>query len=61
MADYKSKGNLRDPSRVTAAEDYEVEYFAKRHRLSPGVVRELIRQHGNDRKTLEREARKLRG
>ncbi|TIS15943.1 MAG: DUF3606 domain-containing protein, partial [Mesorhizobium sp.] len=45
---------------VSADQDYEVEYFAKRHRISPGAVRELIRQHGNNRKALGRQARKLR-
>ncbi|WP_342634092.1 hypothetical protein [Mesorhizobium tamadayense] len=36
-------------------------YFAKQHRITPDQVQELIGEHGNDRKTLEREARKLRG
>jgi hypothetical protein len=30
------------------------------HRITPDQVRELIDAHGNDLKTLEREARKLR-
>jgi hypothetical protein len=38
-----------------------VRYFAKQHRISPEQVLDLIKEHGNDRKTLEREARKLRG
>ncbi|RUV93620.1 DUF3606 domain-containing protein [Mesorhizobium sp. M1A.F.Ca.IN.022.07.1.1] len=59
MADDKSKrGGDRD--RVSADQEYEIEYFAKRHRISPGAVRELIRQHGNSRKAVVREARKLR-
>ncbi|MER9058334.1 hypothetical protein [Mesorhizobium sp. M0910] len=34
--------------------------FAKQHRNTPEQVRQLIGEHGNDHKTLEREARKLR-
>ncbi|MER8672798.1 DUF3606 domain-containing protein [Mesorhizobium sp. M0615] len=58
MADDKSKRDFRDRNRVPVDEDYEVRYFAKQHRITPEQVRELIREHGNDRKRLEREARK---
>jgi hypothetical protein len=61
MADDKTKRDFRDRDHVSAEEEYEVRYFAKQHRITPDEVRELIRAHGNDRKTLEREARKLRG
>ncbi|MDX8495146.1 DUF3606 domain-containing protein [Mesorhizobium sp. VK22B] len=61
ITDDKSKRDFRDRDRVSADEDYEVRYFAKQHRITPGQVRELIGEHGNDRKVLEREARKLRG
>ncbi|MEZ2330650.1 DUF3606 domain-containing protein [Mesorhizobium sp. RCC_202] len=61
MADNKIKRDFRDRGRVSAEEDYEVRYFAKQHRISPEQVRALIGEHGNERKTLEREARKLRG
>ncbi|CDX45309.1 conserved hypothetical protein [Mesorhizobium sp. SOD10] len=61
MADDKSKRDFRDRDRVSADEDYEVEHFANKLGLTVQQVRELIRQHGNDRKTLEREAHKLRG
>ncbi|TIV60221.1 DUF3606 domain-containing protein [Mesorhizobium sp.] len=61
MADDKTKRDFRDRDHVSADEDYEVRYFAKQHRLTPEQVRELIGKHGNDRKALEREARKLRG
>ena len=61
MADDKSKRDFRDRDRVSADEDYEVRYFAKQHRITPDEVRKLIETHGNDRKRLEREARKLRG
>ncbi|MER8903763.1 MULTISPECIES: DUF3606 domain-containing protein [unclassified Mesorhizobium] len=58
MADDKSMRDFRDRNRVSVDEDYEVRYFAKQHRITPEQVRELIREHGNDRKRLEREARK---
>lgn len=58
MADDKSRRDFRDRNRVSVDEDYEVRYFAKQHRITPEQVRELIREHGNDRKRLEREARK---
>jgi hypothetical protein len=60
VADDKTKRDFRDRNRVSADEDYEVRYFAKQHRITPDQVRELIVAHGNDRKKLEREARKLR-
>ncbi|WP_366664460.1 DUF3606 domain-containing protein [Mesorhizobium sp.] len=61
MADDKTKRDFRDRDCVSADEDYGVRYFAKQHRITPEQVRELIGEHGNDRKTLEREARKLQG
>jgi hypothetical protein len=61
MADDKTKRDFRDRDRVSGDEEYEVKYFAKLNRITPDEVRELIREHGNDRKTLTREARKLRG
>lgn len=59
MADVKTKRDFRDRDRVSADDDYEVRYFAKHHRITPEQVRELISEHGNDRKILQREARKL--
>lgn len=60
MSDDKTKMDARDRSRVAGDEDYEVEYFAKENGISPDQARELIRRHGNDRASLEREARKLK-
>ncbi|TIW08139.1 MAG: DUF3606 domain-containing protein [Mesorhizobium sp.] len=60
MTDDRTKRDFRYRDRVSAGEEYEVRYFAKQHRITPEQVRELISEHGNDRKTLEREARKLR-
>ncbi|MGT2467445.1 DUF3606 domain-containing protein [Mesorhizobium atlanticum] len=59
MADDKSKRDFRDRDRVSADEDYEVEYFAQKVGLTAQQVRELIKKHGNDRTTLEREAKAL--
>jgi hypothetical protein len=53
MADDKQKRDFHDRDRVSGGEEYEVEYFAKKHNLSPDQVRELIKQHGNDREALE--------
>jgi Protein of unknown function (DUF3606) len=59
MADDKSKIGKQDRDRVSAIDHYEVRDFAYRFNISIGGVRDLIKRHGNDRKTLEREARKL--
>jgi hypothetical protein len=42
-----------DRSRVSASDPSEVRYFGKKHGLTDDQVRDLIKQHGNDRKTLE--------
>ncbi|PBB16530.1 DUF3606 domain-containing protein [Mesorhizobium sp. WSM4313] len=60
MADDKSKRDFRDRVRVSADADYEVEYCAQKIRLTPQQVRELINKHGNDRATLDFEAKAIR-
>ena len=42
-----------DRSRVAAGDPSEVRYFADKHGLTSDQVLDLIKQHGNDRKTLE--------
>ena len=42
-----------DRSRVAASDPSEVRYFGKKHGLTDDEVHALIKQHGNDRKTLE--------
>jgi len=42
-----------DRSRVAASDPSEVRYFGKKHGLTDDEVKALIKQHGNDRKTLE--------
>lgn len=49
-----------DRSRVAASDPSEVRYFGKKHGLTDGQVRDLIKQHGNDRKTLEEAVAKLK-
>lgn len=42
-----------DRSRVSASAPSEVRYFGKKHGLTDEQVLDLIKQHGNDRATLE--------
>ena len=42
-----------DRSRVAASDPSEVRYFGKKHGLTDEQVIDLIKQHGNDRKSLE--------
>lgn len=60
MSDDKSKTGYQDRDRVNGSEPYEVEYFARNNGVTAAQTRELIKQHGNDRATLEREAKKLK-
>ncbi|WP_367144598.1 DUF3606 domain-containing protein [Mesorhizobium sp.] len=57
MPDDKSKRDFRDRDRVSGDEEYEVGYLASKFQLTIPEVRELIKKHGNDRETLEREAK----
>ncbi|UCI10478.1 DUF3606 domain-containing protein [Mesorhizobium sp. B1-1-8] len=61
MADDKSKRDFRDRGLVSGDEEYEVAHFARKFQLTIPEVRELIAKHGNDRDTLEREAKALAG
>jgi hypothetical protein len=52
--DAKSRGD--GAAAPPAAEDEEVAYLARRHRVSPAVVREIIRRVGSaERAAIERE------
>jgi hypothetical protein len=42
-----------DRAKVSANDPSEVRYFGKKHGLTDEEVKALIKQHGNDRKTLE--------
>ena len=59
MADDKSKRDSRDRDRVSADDDYEVQYFAEEAGITPQQVKDLIAKHGNNRATLEREAKAM--
>ncbi|RUX94739.1 MULTISPECIES: DUF3606 domain-containing protein [unclassified Mesorhizobium] len=59
MADDKSKRDFRDRDRVAGDQEYEVGYLASKFQLTIPKVRELMRKHGNDRDSLEREAKAL--
>ena len=48
-----------DRSRVAASDPSEVRYFGKKHGLTDDQVLDLIKQHGNDRATLEQAVAKL--
>jgi hypothetical protein len=42
-----------------ASEEEEIAYLAKRHRISPAIVREIVRRIGNcERAAVEREIKK---
>jgi hypothetical protein len=56
-----NKPTIREGSRVVGVGGDEVERLAKKIGVSVGAVRELIRQYGNNRATLERRAWKLKG
>jgi hypothetical protein len=54
-------GNTRsDRSRVAASDPSEVRYFGRKHGLSDEQVIALIKEHGNDRQTLEAAVSKMK-
>jgi hypothetical protein len=61
MPDDKSKRESSDRRTVAAGQPHEVAYFAKKHGISKEQTFELIKRFGNDRKTLDAEAEKLKG
>ncbi|MEA3058146.1 MAG: hypothetical protein QOF34_961 [Sphingomonadales bacterium] len=50
-----------DRSRVAASDPSEVRYFGKKHDLTDEQVLDLIKQHGNDRATLEAAVATIKG
>lgn len=60
MADDPTKKDFHDRTRVAGDQEHEVRYFAEANGITPEQTRELIARHGNDRETLEREAKRLR-
>ncbi len=49
-----------DRSRVAASDPSEVRYFAKKHGITDQQVIDLIKEVGNDRKTLEAAVAKIK-
>ena len=60
MADDRSKRSGSDRAKVAAGQKHEVDYFAKKHGLTREQTLDLIKKHGNDRKTLEAAVHKLK-
>jgi hypothetical protein len=56
----QSKTNVESDGSIEASKiDEEVAYLAKRHRVSPAIVREIIRVTGScERAAIEREIQK---
>ena len=59
MADDKSEKDMRDRHEMAGLPDYEVAYFAKRHKITTQQAERLIAEYGNSRQRLEEEAAKL--
>jgi hypothetical protein len=58
VAQSMSKAETADPTAAARVEE-EVAYLAKRHRVSPAIVREIIRRAGtSERGAIEREIQK---
>jgi hypothetical protein len=53
MSDDKKKIGNPDRRMVSASEDYELRYFARKHNIPLAEARRLLKLHGNDRETLE--------
>jgi len=60
MSDDKANRGGADRGRVAGGEEYEVEYFARKHGISVAQAEELIREHGNSREKLDAAAGKLK-
>ena len=50
-----------DRSKVAASDPSEVRYFGKKHGLTDDQVQDLIKSHGNDRRTLEAAVASMKG
>jgi hypothetical protein len=55
MTDDKSKRDNRDRSRVSASEDYEVEYLMSKYDISKNRALDLIAKHAGNRRNIESE------
>jgi hypothetical protein len=59
MTDDKTKRGAPDRSRVSGSEQYEVDYFAKRHRISPDDARRIIADAGPSRAKADEAAKQI--
>ena len=58
MPQSRTKPQAADPAAEARAEE-DIAYLSKRHRVSPAIVREIIRRIGSsERSAVEREIRK---
>jgi hypothetical protein len=60
MADSKQKRGGSDRRRVAGGEGYEVNYFARKHRITKEQAEKLINRIGNSREKLNAAAAKLK-
>jgi Protein of unknown function (DUF3606) len=60
MSDDKTNRSGADRSRVAGGEEYEVDYFARKHGISVAQAEELIKEHGNSREKLDSAAGELK-
>ena len=60
MPDDPNKQDNRDRNKVAGGQDFEVDYFAKANGLSINQALDLLEKFGDDRETLELEAKKLK-
>jgi Mor family transcriptional regulator len=59
MAQAKAKAPIADAAASFTVDEVEIAYLAKRHRISPAIVREIIRRTGShERGAIEREIEK---
>jgi len=53
MSDNKQMQDGRDRAKVNSQEQYEVAYFAKKHGLSAGEARDILKQAGPSREAAD--------
>jgi hypothetical protein len=53
MADSKKSRGRQDRGRVSASEPYEVNYFARKNKISAAMTKRLIKKFRGNRKKME--------
>jgi len=51
---------IQDRDRVAGGQEYEVEYFARKHGITPEQRGSSSKEHGNSREVLDREVEQLK-